>query len=189
MTLFQIIMLGASAFFAFKVYEHIQTLQDTEPEKEPNRASSFDPVSLVIKGNEAFDNGDMQAALDFFVEANAKESQDAEVLFKMGYILENLGDRDEALNYYKEALQKDKNNEYIHNSIASIYRANKEFVSAKMHLSDSLNINNNNAVTYYNYGNLLVDMKHPDEAREMYKKAIEINPDFSEAKEELQKLS
>ena len=31
MTLFQIMMLGASAYFAFKIYEHIQTLE--EPEK------------------------------------------------------------------------------------------------------------------------------------------------------------
>lgn len=189
MTLFQIIMLGASAFFAFKVYEHIQTLQVSEPKGDDDAASSFDPSSLVIEADEAFDNGEMQRALDLFREANAKEPQDSDVLFKMGYILEQLGDNNEALSYYKEAQQKDKNNEYIHNAIASIYRANKEFVSAKMHLSDSLNINSNNAVTYYNYGNLLVDMKHLDEAREMYKKAIEINPDFIEAKEELEKLA
>ena len=145
MTLFQILMLGASAFFAFKVYEHIQTLQDEEPQKDKRTPSSFDPESLVIRA-------------------------------------------DEALNYYKEALEGDKDNEYIHNSIASIYRANEEFVSAKMHLNASLSINDNNPVTYYNYGNLLVDMKHFDEAKEMYKKAIEIKEDFKEAKEELEKL-
>ncbi|MCW8953734.1 MAG: tetratricopeptide repeat protein, partial [Sulfurimonas sp.] len=78
---------------------------------------------------------------------------------------------------------------YIHNSMASVYRANGEFVSAKMHLTESLEINNENPVTYYNYGNLLVDMQHPDEAKEMYKKALEINPDFDEAKEEFDKLS
>jgi tetratricopeptide (TPR) repeat protein len=43
-------------------------------------------------------------------------------------------------------------------------------------------------VTYYNYGNLLVDMQHNEEAVAMYEKAIEINPDFAEAKEELAKL-
>lgn len=31
-------------------------------------------------------------------------------------------------------------------------------------------------------------MKHLDEAKEMYKTALEINPDFKEAQEELEKL-
>jgi tetratricopeptide (TPR) repeat protein len=58
-----------------------------------------------------------------------------------------------------------------------------------MHLNASLAINDKNAITYYNYGNLLVDMKHVDEAKEMYKKAIELKEDFKEAKEELEKLA
>jgi len=189
MTLFQIIMLGASAFFAFKVYEHIQTLQDAEPKNDESTPSSFDPESLVIRADEAFDNGDLPSAIALFKEADAKEPQESDVLFKMGYILEQLGSRDEALDYYKKALEGDKENEYIHNSIASIYRANEEFVSAKMHLNASLSINENNPITYYNYGNLLVDMKHFDEAKEMYKRAVEIKEDFKEAKEELLKLN
>jgi tetratricopeptide (TPR) repeat protein len=57
-----------------------------------------------------------------------------------------------------------------------------------MHLRSSLAINDKNAITYYNYGNLLVDIDNTDEAINMYKKAIEIEPDFKEAKEELEKL-
>ncbi|MDD5373764.1 MAG: tetratricopeptide repeat protein [Sulfurimonas sp.] len=189
MTLFQIIMLAASAFFAFKVYEHIQALQDIEPKSSDSSPSSFDPEALVQRADEAFDGGDLQKALALLIEANAKESQGSDVLFKMGYILQQLGDNSEALRYYKEALEKDKENEYIHNSIASVYRAQKEFVSAKMHLSASIGINDKNALTYYNYGNLLVDMKHLDEAKAMYKKAIELNSDFKEAKDELEKLA
>jgi len=188
MTLFQIIMLGASAFFAFKVYEHIQTLQESEPKAGSSSPSSFDPEALVQRADEAFDGGDLQKALALLIEANAKESQNSDILFKMGYISQQLGDNGEALKYYKEALEQDKDNEYIHNSIASVYRTDKEFVSAKMHLSASLGINDKNPVTYYNYGNLLVDMKHLDEAKTMYKKAIELNSDFKEAKEELEKL-
>lgn len=188
MTLFQILMLAASAFFAFKVYEHIGALQDLEPKKSDSGVSSFDPQALVQRADEAFDEGDLQKALSLFVEANSKEPQESEVLFKMGYILQQLGDNTEALKYYKEALEGDKENEYIHNSIASVYRAQKEFVSAKLHLSASLGINDQNPVTYYNYGNLLADMKHLDEAKAMYKKAIELKDDFKEAKEELEKL-
>lgn len=190
MTLFQILMLAASAFFAYKVYEHIQTLKDTTPTLPQGESlpSSFDPEVLVQRADEEFEAGNLQKALELLKEANAKRAQDSEVLFKMGYILQQLEQNEEALSYYKEALEKDKENEFIHNAIASIYRAKGEFVSARMHLSASLAIDNQNALTYYNYGNLLVDMKHLDEAKEMYKTALEIDPDFKEAQEELEKL-
>ncbi|MCF6310568.1 MAG: tetratricopeptide repeat protein [Sulfurimonas sp.] len=198
MTLFQIIMLGASAFFAFKVYEHIQTLQDPEQnsdnrsndeQKSADAFSPFDPEALIEKADVAFEEGEMQKALALLIEANAKERQNSDVLYKIGYILQQLGDNSEALNYYKDALESDKNNEYIHNSMASIYKANGEFTSAKIHLKESLALDDANPVTYYNYGNLLVEMEHPDEAKEMYKNALEIDPEFNEAKEELAKLS
>lgn len=198
MTLFQLLMLGASAFFAFKVYEHIQTLKDSGTQEEGSSAeakksadafSPFDPQALIVKADEEYEAGNLQKAFALLNEANAKEPQNSDVLFKMGYILQRLGDNEEALKYYKEALEIDKENEFIHNSIASVYRAKGEFVSARMHLSASLAIDNQNSITYYNYGNLLVDMKHFDEAKEMYKRALEINPEFAEAKEELGKLS
>ncbi len=121
-------------------------------------------------------------------EADAKEPNDSEILFKIAYILQQTNDNDEALKYYKQALELDKDNEFIHNSMASIYRANGEFTSAKMHLHASIEIDDSNPITFYNFGNLLVDMQHPEEAKEMYQKALDINPDFSEAKEEQEKL-
>ena len=189
MTLFQLLMLGASAFFAFKVYEHIQGLKDLEPHNEESREpSAFDPEFLTQRADKEFEDGNLQKAYDLFNEADSKVAQSSEVLFKMGYILQQLKREDEALEYYKKALEGDKENEFIHNSLATIYRAKGEFASAKMHLSASLSIDNKNPITYYNYGNLLVDMKHIDEAKEMYKSALEIKADFSEAKEELEKL-
>lgn len=197
MTLFQLLMLGASAFFAYKVYEHIQTLKDSdgqdggslpEVKKSAEAFSPFDPQALIIKADEEFEAGNLQKAFALLKEANAKEAQNSDVLFKMGYILQQLGDNEEALKYYKEALELDKENEFIHNSIASVYRAKGEFVSARMHLSASLALDDKNPITYYNYGNLLVDMKHLEEAKEMYKNALALKEDFKEAQEELEKI-
>jgi len=196
MTVFQLLMLGASAFFAFKIYEHIQTLQDPQQNDNTNEDDSktaeafspFDPEALVIKADEAFQEKDFQKAIALLSEADAKQPNNAEILFKIGYILQQIGDNNEAISYYKKALEIDKNDEFIHNSMASIYRANGEFVSARMHLNDSLAIDDVNPITYYNYGNLLVDMEHPEEARTMYEKAIELNPEFTQAKDELGKL-
>ena len=197
MTVFQLLLLGASAFFAFKIFEHIQTLQEPQEENnntnndEPRSAeafSPFDPEALVQKADEAFEQGDLKRALALLSEADAKEPQNSETLFKLGFILQQRDENDEALTYYKKALEVDKEKEYIHNAMASIYKINGEYTSAKMHLNASLAIDDENAITYYNYGNLLVDMEHKDEAKDMYKKALEINPDFNEAKEELERL-
>jgi tetratricopeptide (TPR) repeat protein len=196
MTVFQLLMLGASAFFAFKIYEHIQTLQDSDEEsvhttdesKSIDAFSPFSPEALVEKADKAYEEEDFQKAVALLTEANAKDANNADILFKLGYILQQLGNDDEALERYKESLELDKENEFAHNAIASLYRKNAEYASAKLHLHASLEIDGNNPVTYYNFGNLLVDMEKNTEAIEMYKKAVELNPDFSEAKEELQKL-
>ena len=197
MTIFQLLMLGASAFFAFKIFQHIQTLQDPQPNSQdgnedgPRSAdafSTFDSSSLIEKGDEALEGGDLQKALAIYSEANIKEPNSTETLFKMGYTL-GLQDRDdEALEYYKEALKLDKDNSYVHQAMASIYRKNGEYASAKLHLNSLVELDDSNPITYYNYGNLYVDMKHIEEAKRMYLKALELNPDFKEAKEELEKL-
>lgn len=198
MTLFQIIMLAASGYFAFKIYEHIQTLKDVKQEEDENSFedtprtaaafSTFSPESLTQRADEAFENDDKEKALALLIEANAKDENNADILFKIAYILNQLGDMDEALKYYREALELDEQNEFIHNAIASIYRQKGEYASAKTHLTASLEIDNTNPLTYYNFGNLLVDMNKKDEAIAMYEKALEIQPDFDEVKEELEKL-
>jgi len=197
MTVFQLLMLGASAFFAFKIYEHIQTLKETEEggsshrdseEKSRDAFSIFSPEALIEKADKAYEEDDFQKALAFLNEANVKGPNNPETVFKIAYILQKSGNNEEAMKHYKQALELDKENEFIHNSMASIYRANGEFTSAKLHLKASLDIDANNPITCFNYGNLLVDMQHNEEAIAMYKKALELDPDLQEAKIELDKL-
>ncbi|QSZ42530.1 tetratricopeptide repeat protein [Sulfurimonas aquatica] len=197
MTFFQLLMLGASAFFAYKIYEHVQTLKDPqeldesasgEPQRTAEAFSTFDSSSLIDKADEAMSEGDLQKALAIYSEANIKAPNNADTIFKMGYNLALQERNDEALDYYKEALALDKENPYIHQALASLYRKDKEYASARMHLNASIALDENDKITYYNYGNLLVDMKSFDEAKSMYMKAIEIDAGFTEAKEELAKL-
>jgi tetratricopeptide (TPR) repeat protein len=197
MTIFQLLMLGASAFFAFKIYQHIQTLQDPQDSNdvspnEPRTAdafSTFDSSSLVEKADESRENGELDKAMAIYSEANIKDPNSAEILFKMGYTLALQERDDEALEYYKDSLEIDKENPFVHQAMASLYRKVEEYASARMHLNAALAIEDSNPIIYFNYGNLLSDMKLFDEAEDMYKKAIELDADFTEAKEELQKLS
>jgi len=195
MTLFQLLMLAASAFFAYKIYEHVQTLKDEPARGEDNDMprsaeafSVFSPESLTLRADEAYEEGDYSKAMALLNEAHAKDPSNGEILFKLGYMQYKNNLLEDAIDSYKGALELDKENEYIHNSLASVYREKEEFASARMHLNASLDIDDTNPATYFNYGNLLVDMKNIPEAIRMYEKALELEPELEAAKIEIEKL-
>jgi len=198
MTVFQLLMLGASAYFAYKIYEHIQTLKDSDVEKRdeasptPRTAeafSTFTATTLLEKADEARENENLDKALAIYSEAKVKEPDNSEILFKMGYTLALQKRDEEALEYFHEALELDNKNPFTHQAMASIYRKEKQYELAQKHIEASLELNGDDRVSYYNYGNLLVDMNEHEKAIEMYKRALEIDPNFSEAKIELEKLT
>lgn len=150
MTIFQLFMLGASAFFAYKIYEHIQTLQDPQEsnsnvsddgqERSVEAFSTFDSSSLIEKADEAMRNDDLDKALAIYSEANIKEPHNDETLFKMGYTLSMQKRDEEALEYFKEALEADSENPFTHLEMAYVYIRNKEIASARLHLNRVLEI-------------------------------------------------
>lgn len=152
MTIFQLLMLGASAFFAYKIYEHIQTLKDPEDEQNQDNAqessgsrsveafSTFNSEALIEKADDEVQKGDLQKALAIYSEANIKEPNNDETLFKMGYVLALQKRNDEALEYFKEALAIDKENPFTHLEMALVYIEDGEYASARTHLNAALEI-------------------------------------------------
>jgi tetratricopeptide (TPR) repeat protein len=141
-------MLGASAFFAFKIYEHIQTLQEPQksdeaessPERTAEAFSTFDSSSLIEKADDEVVGGNLDKALAIYSEANIKERGNGEVLFKMGYVLALQKRNEEALEYFKDALEVDKENPFTHLEMALVYIEEGEFASARTHLNAALEI-------------------------------------------------
>ena len=158
----QLLMLGASAFFAYKIYEHIQTLEDPQesqkhnngshektssPQRTASAFSTFDSESLIEKADEAREKGDLQKALAIYSEANIKKPGDAEVLFKMGYTLSQDDRDEEALEYFLESVEIDKENPFAYIEMEKIYKR----------------------------------MGEEDKAKSMRKKAIDIDKSFEES--------
>ncbi|MDX9813999.1 MAG: tetratricopeptide repeat protein [Sulfurimonadaceae bacterium] len=189
MSTFQLLMLIASGYFAFRIYQHIQTLQD--PQNQPmqeEKPLEVEHIDLVSLADEEFEKGNLKEALSLLEDAHSNDRYNPELLFKLGFISAQLDQDDMALRYYKDSIEIDDRDEFVHNAIASLYRKIGELDEAREHLEESLKLDSTNAKTYYNYGNLLVEMGELDEAKDMYTKALEIDPEFSEAKEELAKL-
>jgi tetratricopeptide (TPR) repeat protein len=192
MSIFQIIMLLFAVFFAYQVYKHIHALDDvvtphSSPEGEDERPKES-VEHLIEKADEAFMKGKTDESLRFLYNADSQEPKNAEILGKIGYILASIEENDAALEYYQKALAADAGDYRVHNAMASLYRKQGRLEDARSHLDTSLALYAKDRVTYYNYGNLLVDMQRPQEAADMYKKALQIDPDFTEAKVELEAL-
>lgn len=152
MTLFQILMLGASAFFAYKIYEHIGTLKDNQDPsngavetgdklgRSADAFSTFDSSDLLEKGDEAMRENKLDKALAIYSEANIKEPNNDETLFKMAYSLAKQERYEEALEYFKDALKIDDKNPFTHFEMANVYIAQEEFASARTHLNAALEL-------------------------------------------------
>ena len=152
MTLFQLIMLGASAFFAYKIYEHINSLKDEDittsqnndssEEKQEKRSaeafSTFDASSLVEKADDALANDNYDKALAIYSEANIKAPKNDETLFKMGYVLTKQERYDEALEYFEEALALDAENPFTHLQMGLIFMKQEKNDKAVTYLKEAL---------------------------------------------------
>jgi tetratricopeptide (TPR) repeat protein len=191
MTTIQIIMMAAAAFFAWKVFEHIQGLDDTM-ERNDDRPSQTPAVqgaeSLIEQADEAYETGDLGGAKALLAEADVQSPDNPEILNKLAFILGKEGDVERAIEHYEASLQVDDQDDIVHNAIASLLRQQGEFERAKTHYEQALAIDSEYAVTYFNYANLLLDMEEKERAKVMYEKALKYDPDMLQAKFELEKL-
>ncbi len=191
MSLFQILMLAATAFFAYKIYEFVQNMEDpaTARDRVPSAApEDAGAESLVDEADAAFGSGDLARARTLLMEADVRSPDTPEILNKLGFILAQEGETEQALERYLRSLELDEGDDLVHNALASLYRKQGNFDAARRHYDAALAIDDAYEVTYFNYGNLLTETGENEEAKAMYAKALEIKPDFMQAKFELEKL-
>jgi len=187
MSTFAIIMLAATAFFAYQIYRHVNTLEDKKEEYSEPIIAPVEPkavntsTALIDEADEAYSEGDLERALDKLTKANALLPDNPEILNKVAFIHGKLGNTQSAIEWYKHSLELDDTDDLTHNAIASIYKTEGSLLLAKEHYEKALQIDNAYAVTYYNYANLLADMGEIHEAKELYTRALELQEDFPEA--------
>ncbi|MBV5321831.1 MAG: tetratricopeptide repeat protein [Sulfuricurvum sp.] len=190
MSIFQILMLGATLFFAYQIYRHIQTLEDAPPKKtgsdsSTSTASTFPSAqTLVDQADSAYERGEIENARTALEEASNLEPRNPEIINKLAFVTAKSGDRLKGIELYERSLEIDENDDLTHNAIASLYRLEMAYERAQDHYRKAIEIDDY-AQTFYNYGNLLVDMGEIEEARSMYKRALELQSDFPQAREAL----
>ena len=190
MTIMQIILLGASAFFAFKIYEHMQGLQDPDSSENANEQveEKINIDALVEEADKAYDAGHLLEARELLQKAHAHDSNIPELANRLGFVLSAMGNHDEALKLYSHSLSLQEE-DVTHLAIASQLKALGRLDEAADHYKRAIELDPEYEVTYFNYANLLVEMKRVAEAKMMYEKALKIEPGLEAAQEELDKLN
>ena len=196
MSIFQLIMLAAAAFFAYQVYVHIQNIdEDAEPEsqrdmqemQEAKLEPSFD--ERVKEADEAYMDDKADVAKELLEGIVKDFPANAEGMNKLAFILSKQGENEEALLYYRASLRIDENDDMTHNAIAKLLALMGKNEEVEEHYKAALAIDDNYEITWFNYASYMLSLGKVEEAKEMFTKALAIEPTFEEAKEELERLS
>lgn len=194
MSIFSIIMFAITGFFAYQIYRHVQTLEDTiipatSPESEPKYPKELSRAdALIEEADEAYGEGDLERAQDKLNRANTQFPNNTEILNKLGFINRKMGNLDKAIALYKRSIELDATDDLTHIALGSIYKSVGDFDKAQEHYEKALEIDSQYAITYYNYGNLFNDKGEHEKAEAMYLKALALQNDFTEAREALAEL-
>jgi len=191
MTIFQIIMLAAAAFFAYQVYVYIQGMdEEAEPAFiQENEAIEIEPSpdELIEEADKAYMDGEIEVARKRLEEIVSRYPDFAEGMNKLAFILAKQGDALGAEKYYKASLELEKD-DVTHNALATLLVSLDRNSEAEEHYKKALEIDSGYEVTWFNYANLMLRIGKHDEAKEMYQKVLDIDPGFEQAKEELENL-
>lgn len=185
---FAIIMFAATLYFAYQIFRHVQSLEDTLPQEDKGTRKAVDINSLVLEADKAYGLNDFKTAQEKLGEAYLLEPQNLEILNKLAFVHAKRGDIQLAIDLYNRSLGMDENDDLVHNALASMYRSNGSLMLAKEHYEKALGIDDQYAVTYYNYANLLVDLGEKEQAEAMYLRAIDLDGEMNEAREALENL-
>jgi tetratricopeptide (TPR) repeat protein len=216
LTLFQLILLGISAYFAWQVYKFVQGLQDGKPNlpsddgrrfEEPPEAATPGTTAaaeaasipkstslgqsvpeLIAKADAAYGEGRLSDARLYLERAEKQDPDNPEILNKLAFVLHRQGEEAEALRYYERSLRIDPNDDLTHNAIAEVLRALGRLDEAQEHYKAAVDIDDTFWETYYNYGRLLIEKGDRDGAKMMFEKAHELAPDADEPVEALKAL-
>lgn len=193
MSTFQIIMLLVSAFFAYKMYEFIQNM---DPNAEPESIQEAELIAsqptadeMIREADSAYSEGNLDKAQEMLENIVLAHPDLSEGHNKLAFVLAKQGNLEKAEQHYKRSLELEPSDDMTHNALAGMLSSLERNTEAEEHYRKAVAIDGSYAPTWFNYGNFKLRLGKVEEAKEMYQKALQSDPDFEQAREELEKLS
>lgn len=110
---------------------------------------------------------------NFKAEGNALEQQKASVMINMGTILQEMGEREKALNYYEQAIKREANSINANLNIGVIYLQNKQLNKAGQYFRKVMKQEPENLNANINYAGILFTQKRDEEGWKYYEKRLD----------------
>ncbi|MCD7781535.1 MAG: tetratricopeptide repeat protein [Methanosphaera sp.] len=104
---------------------------------------------IIKKADVLFDMGEYDQSALCYKAALEYDSDDINLLNRIGDNLSRIGQIGDAIKYYKKAIKLDPDNEYLYNNIAIAYLNRQDLENAYKYSSQALNINSENTTVLY----------------------------------------
>jgi Flp pilus assembly protein TadD len=127
------------------------------------------------------DEGNLEAAIDHYVEAIRIKPDYAKAHYNLGVALANQGDLEGAIGEYSKVIVMAPAYAAAHHNLGVAVAKQGRLKEAIGHFSEAIRINPNYAEAHYNLGNALARRGSLKEAIGHYMKALKIKPDYAEA--------
>ena len=165
----------------------MQSLGMGESEENIYDTSSLDEGALQLTVDAfcriAFmsaEGGDSKECFDKIDVAIDMDPENPKLLYHKGQCLSMLGMKDEAIDYFRSAIESDPKHVASYVQLALCTKSCKSLAEAKEILDKALLLLPESAVLWNCYGTIL-GVDHPDEAIEKFDKALSIDPYLFEA--------
>ena len=133
--------------------------------------------------------GNKDKEMELYQKAVDLGYEDGTLYYNLGMAYGERGDLDKAEQIFKKALDKDKNNADAHFGLGIVYESAKRTADAEQAYKDAIGADQKYLDAYYRLSLVYVQDQQPDKARETLQKLLQVQPDYPEAKELLEKLN
>ncbi|OEU69548.1 MAG: hypothetical protein BA863_10605 [Desulfovibrio sp. S3730MH75] len=141
--------------------------------------------TMMQQGQELIEKDNVPEANILFNQLISEFKDDTELRAEIADKFIKAGLYEDALGYLEDALANDPNAIFLYNRIGIVLRKMKDFATAEKYYLKALQLNDKDEYLYFNCGRLYYDWKQWDKMAEAAKKAVKINPNFSEAEKML----
>lgn len=136
---------------------------------------------LLVKGNELFDQGKYQEALEEYKKIAVENPLFYQIHQNIGNCYYELRDVEKAIEHYQKVLEKDPQSVEVLISVGNIYLEEGDLEKGLSYIKRIKEEGITNPLTYYNIGTLFFNKGKTDLALEYYAKAIELDKNLSDA--------
>lgn len=145
-------------------------------------------TQLLSIADEAVANNDLEEAKKALGSALIIEPKNPEVLQKMGYVLMQMEQYQEAKGYFETVVSLDENDDMAHGALANVLNKLGKQKEAQEHHKKALALDSTYPAHHFNYANTLYDLGRHSEALVAYQKALELDPSLEVAKQMITQL-